>query len=96
MVGNADGVQHFGAGDMFVELVVGKIDAGRVDENVNHTRFGSGVVYHLSRGLFKGAAPGGEPSKMVHLEAWVSVVGIQGIRGRSGACGSNAEDEYWQ
>src|SRR6202044_1429476 len=86
-------VQHFGARYMFIELILGEVDASRVDEDINRTRFCSGVVCHLAGGPFESAAPGGQSPEMIHFEARVSVVRIQGVGGRCSARRGGTEDE---
>jgi hypothetical protein len=36
---------------MFIELIVSEIDARRVDENINPTRFSNRVEYHFAGSL---------------------------------------------
>jgi hypothetical protein len=89
-------VQHFRARDVFVELVVSEVDAGRVDEDIHRAGLGGGIVLHLASGFLESAAPGGEAPEVIHFEAWVSVIGVQVISSRGGARRCGSEDKYGQ
>src|SRR3546814_12847526 len=87
-------VEQFGAPRVLVELVVAKIDAGRVDHHLHRAGTGGPVQRDPAAAAVELATPHRQPCQVVGLEAGKGVLGINAVMdgGRGGRASPGEQD----
>ena len=78
---------------MGVELVMGEINRGGVNHDIDRPGPSSGIEIDSTSGFLKGASPRRETPEMIHFEAGVRMIRIHAVSCGGTRCGGSQYQE---